>query len=138
MDRRELRALLAAGVLMALVALVLSACSGGGDAGGQENKKSASGASAPTEGQIVFRRWFDPDQTKGALFTMNPDGSHVRQITPPRAGTTTPRRGLQMGRESPSIARKSTAAIAESWSSTLRRVIHVRLHNAPVCAYRTP
>jgi hypothetical protein len=64
------------GVLAALVALAPSVCSGG-----QENKKSATGGSAATEGQIVFHRWFDPDETKGAIFTMNPDGSHVHQIT---------------------------------------------------------
>ena len=80
---RRLRALLAIGVLAALVALALSACGGGGQEANK--KKSASGGSAPTNGQIAFRRWFDPDQTKGALFTMNPDGSHIRQIThPPR------------------------------------------------------
>ena len=71
MRGRRLRVLLAAGVLAALVALALSACTGGGQ---EANKnKSATGGSAATEGQIAFRRWFDPDQTKGALFTMNPD-----------------------------------------------------------------
>jgi len=65
---------------MALVALVLNACGGGA----QENKKkSTSGGTADTTGQIAFRRWFDPDQTKGAIFTMNPNGSHIRQITHP-------------------------------------------------------
>ena len=37
-------------------------------------------------GQIVFRRYFNDDQTKGAVFTMNPDGSHVRQVTHPPKG----------------------------------------------------
>jgi Tol biopolymer transport system component len=37
-------------------------------------------------GQIVFRRYFDDDQTKGAVFVINPDGSHVRQVTHPRKG----------------------------------------------------
>src|SRR5215212_2062113 len=80
----RLRALLATGVLVALVALALSACGGQGSAkgdAGQGHNKSESGGTASTNGQIVFRRWFDPDQTEGALFTMNPDGSHVRQIT---------------------------------------------------------
>jgi Tol biopolymer transport system component len=63
------------------VALALSACGGG-----QANNKSATGGSATADGQIVFRRWFDPDQTKAALFTMNPDGSHVQQITHPPNG----------------------------------------------------
>lgn len=83
MDNRRLRALLVTGVLLALLAVTLSACG----AGGQEaNKKSESGGSAATNGQIVFRRYFNADQTKGALFTMNPDGSHVRQITYPPTG----------------------------------------------------
>jgi Tol biopolymer transport system component len=80
------RLLLVAPILLALllvsgVALALSACGGG-----QENKKSATGGSAAADGQIVFRRWFDPDQTKAALFTMNSDGNHVRQITHPPEG----------------------------------------------------
>src|SRR5215204_460451 len=83
MDITLHRKLLATGVLTALIALALSAC-GTGSAG--EEQKSASGGSAATNGQIVFRRYFDPDQTKGALFTMNPDGSHVRQITHPPKG----------------------------------------------------
>ena len=96
--------------LVALFAISLSACGrrlGGGD---EEENESASGGST-RNGQIAFRRWFDPDQTKGAIFTMNPDGSHVRQIThPPKAGATMVRRGLPMGRGSPSIARESTRA----------------------------
>src|SRR5829696_5563523 len=80
MDITLHRKLLATGVLTALIALALSAC-GTGSAG--EEQKSASGGSAATNGQIVFRRYFDPDQTKGAIFTMNPDGSHGRQITHP-------------------------------------------------------
>src|SRR5215213_8634733 len=84
MDKRRLRALLATGVLVAVIALALSACGGGG---GGEEQKSATGGSIATDGQIAFRRWFDPDQTKGALFAMNPDGSHVRQITHPPKGT---------------------------------------------------
>ena len=81
MRGRRLRTLLATGVLVALLALALSACGGGG--GGEE--KGATGG-PPTNGQIVFRRWFDPDHTKAALFAMNPDGSHVRQITHPPNG----------------------------------------------------
>jgi Tol biopolymer transport system component len=68
------------GLLVTMVVLALSACGGG-----QENKKSATGDSA-ANGQIAFRRWFDPDQTKAALFTMNSDGSHVRQIIHPPEG----------------------------------------------------
>jgi Tol biopolymer transport system component len=69
-------------LLVTLVVLALSACSGSQEA----NKKSESGGSAATNGQIVFRRWFDPYQTKAALFTMNSDGSRVHQITHPPEG----------------------------------------------------
>src|SRR5215217_824562 len=86
---RRLHALLAIGVLAALVALALSVCGSLGSAkggpGGEQNK-SESGGTASTNGQIAFRRYFDPDQTEGAIFTMNPDGSHVRQITHPPEG----------------------------------------------------
>jgi len=82
------RQALGLGLLMTLVVFALSACEeerGGG--GGQETtQKSESGGSGATDGQIVFRRYFDPDQTEGALFTMNPDGSHIRQITHPPKG----------------------------------------------------
>ena len=74
--------MLVAVLVVGAVALALSACG----SGSQENNKSESGGTASTNGQIAFRRWFDPDQTKGALFTMNPDGSHVRQITHPPQG----------------------------------------------------
>ncbi len=79
--KRHLAILLAL-LVASLVVLALSAC------GGQEaNKKSTeSGGSAATNGQIAFRTWLDPDQTEGALFTMNPDGSHIRQITHPPEG----------------------------------------------------
>jgi tricorn protease-like protein len=77
------------GLLLGLSLLLLSACGGQGSAkggAGQEHNKSTSGGTASTNGQIVFRRWFDPDHTKGALFAMNPDGSHIRQITHPPKG----------------------------------------------------
>ena len=128
MGNRRLRTLWVAGVLSALLAVTLSACGGG--AGGQENKKSATGDSDVTNGQIAFRRYFDPDQTEGAIFTMNPDGSHVSQIThPPRARTTIPRCGLLMGPRSPSIAVRQDMG-AGSWSSTSTRAIHVKLRAA--------
>jgi TolB protein len=48
---------------------------------------TAAWAITPVErGQIVFRRYLDPDRTWGALFTMNPDGSRVRQLTRPPRG----------------------------------------------------
>src|SRR5918998_2732326 len=71
-----------AAMVMALlmVAMALPVFAGGDDE--DNDNESASGGCA-RNGQIVFRRYFDPDQTKSALFTMNPDGSHIRQITHP-------------------------------------------------------
>ena len=81
------RQALGLGLLMTLVVFALSACVEERGGGGQEaTQKSESGGSAATNGQIVFRRYFDPDQTEGAIFTMNPDGSHIRQITHPPKG----------------------------------------------------
>jgi Tol biopolymer transport system component len=83
------RLLLVAPMVLAMlvvggVALALSSC--GGSGGSQENNKSASDDSAAKDNQIVFRRWFDPRQSKGAIFSMHPDGSNVRQITHPPKG----------------------------------------------------
>jgi Tol biopolymer transport system component len=84
--RRMLLVCTAAMVLaLMMVALALPAFAGGAGDEEDNDKESASG-DRTRNGQIVFRRWFDPDQTKGALFTMNPDGSHVRQITHPPKG----------------------------------------------------
>jgi TolB protein len=76
-----------AAMVMALVmvAMALPVFAGGADDEEDNDNESANGG--PTRnGQIVFRRYFDPDQTKGALFTTNPDGSHVSQITHPPKG----------------------------------------------------
>src|SRR5829696_107927 len=77
----------AAAMVMALmmVAMALPVFAGGEDDDEDNDNESANGGST-RNGQIVFRRWLDPDQTKGALFTMNPDGSHIRQITHPPKG----------------------------------------------------
>jgi Tol biopolymer transport system component len=49
---------------------------------------SSSHATAPGKnGRIAFRRWFDKDQTWGAIFTINPDGTGERQVTHPSRGT---------------------------------------------------
>jgi Tol biopolymer transport system component len=37
-------------------------------------------------GGIMFRRYLDPAKTTGALFTMNPDGTGVKQVTRPGRG----------------------------------------------------
>src|SRR5215207_6831053 len=104
--RRMLLVCTAAMVLaLMMVAMALPAFAGGGGDDEDNDNESANGG-ATRNGQIVFRRYFDPEQTKAAIFKMNPDGSHVSQIThPPRAGVTRTRRGLPMGREWPSFAR---------------------------------
>src|SRR5918993_674906 len=75
--------------LLGLSLLLLTACGGQVSAkgGGDDDEENESATGGPTRnGQIVFRRYLDPDQTKGAIFKMNPDGSHVRQITHPPEG----------------------------------------------------
>ncbi len=48
---------------------------------------TAAWATAPGKnGQIVFRRYLDAARTTGPLFTANPDGSKVRQLTHPSQG----------------------------------------------------
>ncbi len=37
-------------------------------------------------GRIAFRRFLDAEQTTGAIFTVNPDGTDERQVTNPAAG----------------------------------------------------
>ena len=70
---------------LTMAAMALPVFAGGGNQVESQNT-SASGRSASGNGQIVFRRYFDAAQTKCALFVMNPDGSHVRQITHPPDG----------------------------------------------------
>src|SRR5215213_9617791 len=60
---------------------------------GQEHKKSTSGGTASSDGLIVFRRYVGRELTldgrrhsKSAIFTMYPNGSHIRQITHPPEG----------------------------------------------------
>src|SRR5215217_5638171 len=86
----SLRVGLVMGLLMGLCSLLLLAACGGeesakGGAGGEHNK-STSGGTASTEGLIVFRRYLDLELTRSAIFTMYPNGSHIRQITNPPEG----------------------------------------------------
>src|SRR4051794_11622327 len=80
----------------ALIAAVL--CAAGLSACGSESKSSGRGATtsaaakapAPAEfpaadGKIAFRRYLDDQQTTGAVFTINPDGTGERQVTHPPA-----------------------------------------------------
>jgi hypothetical protein len=112
----SLRVGLVMGLLMGLCSLLsLAACGGeeaakggadqehnkstsGGTApkgAGQEHKKSTSGGTASSDGLIVFRRYVGRELTldgrrhsKSAIFTMYPNGSHIRQITHPPEGFT--------------------------------------------------
>jgi Tol biopolymer transport system component len=70
---------------LAMVAMALPVVAGGGSHADRQNT-SASGRSTGSNGQIVFRRYFDAEQTKGALFVVNPDGSEVRQVSHPPSG----------------------------------------------------
>src|SRR5215204_2641755 len=72
-------------VALMMVAMAVPVFAGG--AGDEEDKDNESeSAGATRNGQIAFRRYLDPDQTKAAIFKMNPDGSHVSQITHPPKG----------------------------------------------------
>jgi Tol biopolymer transport system component len=105
----SLRVGLVMGLLMGLCSLLLLAACGGdnsakGGAGqehnkstssgtaprdgqtNQEHKDSTSGGTASTDGLIVFRRYLDLEGTKSAIFTMYPNGTHIRQITHPPKG----------------------------------------------------
>ncbi|MDP9220506.1 MAG: hypothetical protein M3P23_08200 [Actinomycetota bacterium] len=46
----------------------------------------ASATFSGDNGRIAFRRYFDADRTRGAVFTVRPDGSGERQVTYPPAG----------------------------------------------------
>jgi len=79
------------GLLIGLCSLLLLAACGGEEsakagAGQEHNKKSTSGGSASTDGLIAFRRYLDLELTKSAIFTMYPNGTHIRQITHPPKG----------------------------------------------------
>jgi TolB protein len=74
----------AAAMVMALVMVAMALpVFAGGEGDDEENDNESANGGSTRNGQIVFRRYFNAEQTKGALFTMNPDGSHIRQITHP-------------------------------------------------------
>src|SRR5215217_8558067 len=85
----SLRVVLVMGLLIGLCSLLLLAACGGEEAAkgtaDQEHNKSTSGDTASTDGLIVFSRDVDSEPTccKSAIFTMYPNGSHIRQITHP-------------------------------------------------------
>jgi TolB protein len=104
MRRRLVNTSVAAAIACVLVAVspASSAGAGTGQKGAKEMQRytavivlfavlgtAASAAWASPEGdngQIAFRRYLDVRRTTGAIFTANPDGSGVKQVTRPRRG----------------------------------------------------
>ena len=72
-------------VAFTMVSIALPVFAGGADDDQEENAR-ASGRRPSGNGQIVFRRYFDAEQTKGALLVMNADGGRAHQITQPPEG----------------------------------------------------
>src|SRR5688500_10032854 len=74
-------------MVMALVMVVMAlpVFAGGGDADEDNDNESANGG--PTRNsRLLLSRYFEPDQTQGALVTINPDVRHVSHIPPPPKG----------------------------------------------------
>src|SRR5215208_1068477 len=85
MGKPSLRVGLLMGLLIGLSLLLLAACGGEEAAKGgadEEQKKSTSGDTASTDGLIVLEQ----ERRRRAIFTMYPNGSHIRQITHPPEG----------------------------------------------------
>src|SRR5215216_6610807 len=87
------------GIIVVLFVYISVVGSLGGGGGGENSAKggaeqehnksrseSTSGGTASTDGQIVFRRYLDLELTRSTIFTMYPNGSHIRQITNPPKG----------------------------------------------------
>jgi hypothetical protein len=138
------------GIIVVLFVFISVVGSLGGGGGGEESAKGGAdqehnkstrsfAGSASTDGLIVFRRYLDLELTRSAIFTMYPNGSHIRQITnPPRAGATSFLRGPPMGRRSPSIAGVTRASSdapriargAGFWLSTSTPALRAVSHTA--------
>ena len=114
----------------------LAACGGGnsakGGAGGEHNKSTRSFAGpASTDGLIVFRRDIDSEgipnlpytSCKSAIFTMYPNGSHIRQIThPPEGWSAAAPKGLSD--DSPAWSPDGTKVAFHRWC----RLFHCHEH----------
>jgi len=77
------------GATLALLGVVgaLAAC---GESKNDAAPTAAKAATAPAElpqGRIAFRRWLDPDQTHGAIFSVRTDGTAEQQVTDPKPGS---------------------------------------------------
>ena len=83
-DPRSRRGRWAAAV--AVVAWTLAACAGGSSSTATTVASTAGPATTQkSTGKIAFRRFLDPSQTSGALFTSSTDGGDEQQITDPPA-----------------------------------------------------
>src|SRR5438045_2087747 len=82
-------------LLTALLAVATAGCGSSSKSSGSngpprssESAPAATPAKFPAaDGKIAFRRYFNDDQTSGAVFTINPDGTGERQITHPRGNS---------------------------------------------------
>jgi hypothetical protein len=102
----------------------LAACGGGNSAkGGTAPNKSTRSFAGPasTDGLIVFRRNVDSEgihnlpytSCKSAIFTMYPNGSHIRQITHPPEGSFDAPKGLSD--DSPAWSPDGTKVAFHRW-----------------------
>jgi Tol biopolymer transport system component len=65
---------------------VLAAGCGGSDEQAPDARTAGAAKAELPGGRIAFRRYLDSDQTHGAIFTINPDGSGEKQLTDPPVG----------------------------------------------------
>jgi TolB protein len=78
----------------AVPAVLTLAVLAGGCGGSKDSTKARAARTTPVAhvalpgGRIAFRRYLDDARTRGALFTINPDGSGEQQLTDPPAGRT--------------------------------------------------
>jgi Tol biopolymer transport system component len=103
--RQVIRAIAAAAIACALIATAPASAVDAGprnDKGGMTMRNSgalltflavlgtaataASAVPVREDGQIAFRRYLNAGRTTGAIFTANPDGSKVKQVTRPARG----------------------------------------------------
>src|SRR4051812_26902926 len=74
------------------IAAALAGCGASSKPSGGNASTTTAAAEAPApaefpaaDGKIAFRRYLDDQQTTGAVFTINPDGTGERQVTHPPA-----------------------------------------------------